>query len=1062
MKFLKALAATACALALASAVQAATYTDSSDNYELNHMLATGDNGGDGFGAWEIETHGSGIDGAWAGCGIWDPSANNFQGDWAGKTKAFGIIGKGDGYGANAYRPFRAPLAVGDSFSLEMGVNWDSNAGIDALKGFALLAKGGTLQVLTINHRSNPGAIAINGETDDILNIDEGTYPMKWTFTAKDATTLTVTMTPRDGSKTIYEKDWTVDTSALDGFRLQSSNQNPYEDEKAAEERGETAQMWADRRQTYFDNFTLDVAADLPDLLDLEFTDGEYAVTSNNQELSYTLKRPSSDGELTVNVKSSFEAFIPSTTATFADGESETTFTVTATLQPKVENKANLTVSALGFNPAVYENVRAPRYRFSSDTASVGMGETANIWVNWDDNGVRDDSKLAFVADPEDIVTLPASFEITDEAKDGGGNYIGLYGQTSISGVAAGYTLLSLTYDGVVVGDWGFTVPAPVVPGFELSGPATAKTGAAAVFTLKATLDGAEEGCSVSVEPADGVTVDPVSFDLVEPAENGFYYQDIEVTFENPGDYTITAKSHNYSAELSVSVSEPADFSDYIAYDDASLYGGNFDFDATGEGSDGFQPWTVWKADAQYGSAIVTDADGGFPAILSDGSALAIYANGENPAYAIVRPFVNDLQPGQKASIEFVAPQEGGYRKIYFSRIWEGTPYNRFQVWASGGKVGVTVEDGDDTELSWSENSRRIVASVELAADGSSYTLSLAGYNEGSEFADDVFQYSIGSDVGSWGDGIQGIAIDGWDLPNDFLFNRLAIEQVEEPVVTRAIGWGEGVYNPEGDGTYTITLTATTTDIGEVAIAVEPADGVLSLESDTVDFAGGTSATITYTLSGANAGDSFRISATPIDTDVAPLTGEGAYGVTVTAPAIGWGDGVYNPEGDGTYTITLTANTATIGIVNISVDPADGALSLASDTVDFAGGTSATITYVLSGSSVGEFFRINAVPANTAVAPLEGDAGYGVTVVAPSAPIVLPSVSVVTSSKGRGLAFSAEALGRASLVGAYTLLGEVDWTKLVENEDYVVEDGKVVVLFDGKFFKGQNVGFVAAQ
>ena len=158
MKFFKSIAATVCALAVTAAAHPYAYFDSAANYDLNHTLATGDNGGDGVGAWELESHDGSGDG-WAGCGIWDPSANDFQGDWAGKKQAFGIIGKGDGYGVNAFRPFRAPLAVGDSFSLEMGVNWDGNGGIDSLKGFALLA--GDLQVLTINHRSNPGVIAIN-------------------------------------------------------------------------------------------------------------------------------------------------------------------------------------------------------------------------------------------------------------------------------------------------------------------------------------------------------------------------------------------------------------------------------------------------------------------------------------------------------------------------------------------------------------------------------------------------------------------------------------------------------------------------------------------------------------------------------------------------------------------------------------------------------------------------------------------------------------------------------------------------------------------------------------
>jgi hypothetical protein len=915
---LKALAATACAFALASAVQAATYTDSSDNYELNHMLATGDNGGDGFGAWEVETHGSGIDGAWAGCGIWDPSANDFQGDWAGKTKAFGIIGKGDGYGANAYRPFRAPLAVGDSFSLEMGVNWDSNAGIDALKGFALLAEGGTLQVLTINHRSNPGAIAINGETDDILNIDEGTYPMKWTFTAKDATTLTVTMTPRDGSKTIYEKDWTVDTSALDGFRLQSSNQNPYEDEKAAEERGETPQMWADRRQTYFDNFTLDVAADLPDLLDLEFTGGEYAVTSNNQELSYTLKRPSSDGELTVNVKSSFEAFIPSTTATFADGESETTFTVTATLQPKVENKANLTVSALGFNPAVYANVRAPRYRFSSDTATVEKDATANIWINWDDNGVRDDSKLAFVADPEDIVTLPAAWELTGEATDDGGNYIGLYGQTSISGLAYGYTLLSLTYDGVVVGDWGFTVPAPVVPGFELSGPATAKTGAAAVFTLKATLDGSEEGCSVSVEPADGVTVDPASFDLVEHAEDGFYYQDIEVTFATAGDYTVSVASPNYSAELPVSVSEPADFSDYIAYDDGSLYAGDFDAAATGEGTDKFQAWDIVTKNSGdiFLAHSAPDAS-----VLTDGAAFGIWANGaDNAELQIRRPFVNSLGDGQAFSVVLSPNWRAGTKGVKFMGEWEGGWYERAEFYYNDYGYFYKLDgDQEGTSLDWEYSAEAITITLQKAADGSSYTLTFERGNA------KVPVSGITSFQGTV-DAVQFYSYQGGSgNENNLVFNKLAIEQVEqpvEPVAKRNIGI-MGTWNPDATGDYDFYVgpsEAGDEAIGTVNLTVTPDDGRIAISPTSVEVPGDNVVAFTVTVNSLPAeGEqavTYTIKATPVD----EMVNSAEFNVTPAQPYVYLSsDNNQLTTDDGPIGLVLHASPARYGEYRVTTD-----------------------------------------------------------------------------------------------------------------------------------------------
>lgn len=939
MKLIKAIAATACALALATAAQAETYTDSSENYEMGHGLATGDNGGTGFGAWVVESHGSG-DG-WAGCGIWDPSANNFQGDWAGKERAFGIIGKGDSYGINAYRPFRAPLAVGDSFSLEMGVNWDPNSGIDALKGFALLAKGGTFQALTINHRSNPGDIAINGKADsEILNAF-GTYPMKWTFTAKDETTIHVTATPRDGSDQLYEEDWEVETSAIDGFRIQSSGQNPYEDEQAAQAQGETAQMWADRRQTYFDNFALEIAAELPDLTTLEFTSGEWAVSSATQSLPFSLKRSSTDGALDVTVSSSDESFVPATTVSFADGEEEVSFTLDATLTGS-GNFAKLTASATGCDPATFE-VKGPQYRLSVEQYQVMPDTEVNFWMDWDDNGIRDDAKVTIEADPDGSLELPAEWEWSD--RDGGA-----YVASSFKAVSSG--TLILKYDGVQFADYGVTV---LTPGFELSGPQTVKPGQTYTYSLKATLTEEELGCTVSFDPAEAATADPDSFGLADPAEDGFYYQDIEVTFgDNPGDVTITVASDNYSADIDVTIKAPVDpskFDDFIAYDDASLYDGEFDMNSLGAGSEGFSQWSEVKNSAQFGGVVIDSGDGGFPAILAeDGNAIALYANGENPDYSVLRPFADgedgpvSLQPGQKASIEFIASKASGTRYIQFVRIWEGAPYNRFEIWNNGedGNIGVNVEyHQEQITFNWAPGARRVIASVELAADSSNYTLHLVAYKEDGSF-DDQWTYSFDN---NWQDGIQGILVGGYDSGANFIFNKLAITQEEEPVKVRAIGWGEGVWNPEGDGTYEITLTATAEDIGEVAISVEPAEGntgTLELASDTLDLDGATSATISYTLSGVVAGDSFKISAVPADTTVAALEGESAYGVSVIEPflTLSCNDGWQFTTDTKEIWLSLSASPSRFGTYTlVSSDPSVLALSVESIDVPNAEGDS---------------------------------------------------------------------------------------------------------------------------
>jgi hypothetical protein len=217
------------------------YMDWVENYPDG--WTDGSTGGQGFGAWHVETRqGEHYGMAWSGCGIWNPAVNEFTGMWEGKDKAFGIIGKGYGWSATASRTFARVLGAGESFSLEMGVNWDSNWG-GATKGFALTAMG--TDIVTVNHESYPGNIAVNNNTNyDVLNA-YGVHPMRWTFTVADATTLRFTATGRDNPDNVCTGTLKVISTAIDGFRLQSANQF------AAE-----GQEYGDRRQIYFDNFRL--------------------------------------------------------------------------------------------------------------------------------------------------------------------------------------------------------------------------------------------------------------------------------------------------------------------------------------------------------------------------------------------------------------------------------------------------------------------------------------------------------------------------------------------------------------------------------------------------------------------------------------------------------------------------------------------------------------------------------------------------------------------------------------------------------------------------------------
>ena len=499
---LKSILALAIALVLTTASSfAATYTDSSDNYEeYVTQLDSGVNNGSGFFPWEIEKHGEG-DG-WAGFGVWNPSANGFLGTWEGKAKAFGIIGKGPSYGVNAVRRFRAPLAAGDSFSFDMAVFWDPNSGIDALKGFVLGA--GDTDVIVVDHRSNPGNIALNGDVGhDILNAF-GRYPMTWTFTAVDDTTLAITATPRDGSKTVFSTNKTVSSSAIDRIRLQSSGQNAVEDKEEAEKQGETPEMWADRRQTYFDNFKLELVQELPELRTFTITPPEDAwIVNEKQKIMYfTITRSNSDGELEASIEYSDSQFVSGQFwASFADGQADCTNVQVIAGVSGNANVGTMTVSAEGYEPASY-GFKGPVFTFTTaeDSTTLNKGAKLQCWANAkaDSGFIAETSKISLLVEPDgDVVAVPETLEWNADEEQGG-----FYTSFEVEGLAGGTADVSLVYDGAKVITKQFTVIGKSLTWVAPTDEAWKISEATVLQEFSLTRNDAEGELTVSIESSD--------------------------------------------------------------------------------------------------------------------------------------------------------------------------------------------------------------------------------------------------------------------------------------------------------------------------------------------------------------------------------------------------------------------------------------------------------------------------------------------------------------------------------------------------------------------------------
>jgi hypothetical protein len=689
-------------------------------------------------------------------------------------------------------------------------------------------------------------------------------------------------------------------------------------------------------------------------------DDAWQVLSASEELEFTVSRTGSEGDLEVALASSYPEFVSvPESVTIADGETSAAFTVQVALQGP-GNEASISASATGVTGADY-GLKGPQYRISA-VGNVEPGVATNFWVDWDNNGVRDDSKLTLAIEPEGAALeadTPDTWKWNDKT-DEGGNLVGAWVEAQFT--AHESARMVLKFDGVEM--WGADVTV-LEAGATFSGPTALYTGNSGTYTLDVTLlDGMTDAFELAAVPDGLVTISPSGLQTLEASGK------IEFAVEalTAGEVTLTVQEDESGLGLEISGSPitlsitdytPPSYDDYVAYDEASLYEGTFDFASTGAGTEGFGAWQVVRSGAEYGNVDVGGGDAGMPSILSDdGKALFLYGNGgEDPSYAVVRPFANTLQPGQKASVEFVASEAGGSRVVRFVRIEESGIYNRFEIWNNSGAIGINV-DGVETAINWSNGLRRVEASIELAADGSSYTLELLGHNPGSDLlVDDIYQHVVNSDVGYWGGGIQGLYFEGTSTEGDLVFNRLAIEQVAEPVEYREIGI-IGTWNPDAIGDYDFYVGPAEEGeaIGTVALTVEPADGRIVIEPASVEVPGDDVAAFTVKVTslpeeGVEA-QTYTITATPADELVLPAV----FYVTPSRPYLYLtSDNWEYTTDDGTIWLTLHASPSKYGTYNITTD--DGAVLSIPE--------SSTPIVLSEDNAVGAAFDVNIVGAGEA-------------------------------------------------------------------------------------------------
>ena len=280
--------------AWAGAAMGSVNVDSAANY--GGAWTNGSNGGGGFGAWSL----SAVPGeGWAGNGIWNSANASLN-----LGESFGFIAKGEGSSITLDRSFTQPLAAGDTFRLDLGMNYDSGSGGN--KGF-VVRTADNREIAVVNQAGSE-VITVNG-VPALTNY--GVNTMYWTFTQVSPTQVAVYATGRAGAETYTATIRTNVASALANVHFYAS--------------GVTNDEFAESRQVYFDNLTLTQGASDTNLFRYSIENGRAVITNVLASASGEIIVPSTLGGYVVGAvgRSAFQGLTNLTRVSFAGGASVT-------------------------------------------------------------------------------------------------------------------------------------------------------------------------------------------------------------------------------------------------------------------------------------------------------------------------------------------------------------------------------------------------------------------------------------------------------------------------------------------------------------------------------------------------------------------------------------------------------------------------------------------------------------------------------------------------------------------------------------------------------------------
>ena len=784
--------------------------DDAGNY-TPESFNSGANEGTGFGPWETVFCNDDQSTIYAGATIVTSCADESA---LTSGQAFALYANGaDGAEIQFRRPFATALDDGQAFSVVVSPNYR-----DGTKGLKFMgAWEGKWYLRAEFFYNNDGYFyKIDGdENATSLGWDYGIGAITVTL-EKAADGSGYTLSFARGEDTVTKEGITF-PGTVDGVQFYSWQ-------------GGTG----DENNLVFNSLAIEQVANPPD--DRLSLEGDGFVVEYTSELSLKVLRTKSEGTLDVTLDSSYSEFVSvPVSVTISGGDTEATFGANAMLRGNA-NSATITASADGFAIAKKE-IKGPNYSCTAYEAGVEhpevlvQGGTRDFYVNnlWKEGWAEaNNNKVSLRSTDQSVVKITRIGNWQEDER-------GSYSKCEISAVGPGEATVEVSYDGPKMCEYKFTV----LPPFQLSGPATAKMGETKTYTLKAAVDMPTD-CSVSVSAkGDGtaeVAPDTFQVDPSEAGGDGFVSIPISVTFNKADDFTLTVNSvpepPQYTASLDVTVSEPADYSSFIAYDEASFYGDDFDSAALGEGTDKFQ---AWEEVTKNSGGVFIAGSASDASVLTEGKAFGIWANGADDAeLQLRRPFKNSLGDGQAFSVVVSPNYRDGTKGVKFMGYDAEVTHEWWQraefFYNNDGYFYKLEGDADATSLDWAYGTDAITITLQKAADGSSHTLSFA---RGEEVVTKDGITSFGGTI----DAVQFYSYKGGDGDeNNFIFNSLAIKQVEEPIATRLSLEGDWAVTA-ASAELAITVVRTTSE-GTLDVTLASSDGDFASVPTTVTFADG--------------------------------------------------------------------------------------------------------------------------------------------------------------------------------------------------------------------------------